>query len=221
MTDIIKSGIIENKIIEIRNQRVILDFNMAELYGVETKRVNEAVKKNPEKFPKGYIFELTKHEWRQIIINENSLLFSNTDSYGDVVENFDHLKNRKFSYISPKVFTEKGLYMLATILKSEKATETTIGIIETFTKLRAFSRAVSKLVESKEEKVQKSLMKHSAEIMTELIGNDKDVAENETSIELNFAVFKIKHTIKRKNSDNVVREEDPVYFAINNESLAE
>ena len=107
MTDIIKSGIIENKIIEIRNQRVILDFDVAELYGVETKRVNEAVKKNPEKFPKGYIFELTKHEWRQIIINENSLLFSNTDSYGDVVENFDHLKNRKFSYISPKVFTEK------------------------------------------------------------------------------------------------------------------
>lgn len=219
MTDITKFGIIENKIIEIRNQRVILDFDVAELYGVETKRVNEAVKKNPEKFPKGYIFELTKQEWRQIRINENSLLFSNTDSYGDVVENFDHLKNRKFSYISPKAFTEKGLYMLATILKSEKATETTIGIIETFTKLRAFSRAVSELVETKEEKVQKSLMKQSAEIMTELIGNDKDVAETETSIELNFAVLKIKHTIKRKNNDNVIREEEPVYFTLKTESL--
>ncbi len=216
MSDIIKSGIIENKIIEIRNQRVILDFNMAELYGVETKRVNEAVKKNPEKFPKGYIFELTKQEWRQIIINENSLLFSNTDSYGDVVENFDHLKNRKFSYISPKVFTEKGLYMLATILKSDKATETTIDIIETFTKLRALSRTVTNLVETKVEKVQKSLIKQSSEIMTELLGNDKNVAETETSIELNFAVLKIKDTIKRKNNDNEVHEDEPVNITIKN-----
>ena len=104
--------------------------------------------------------------------------------------------------------------MLATILKSEKATETTIGIIETFTKLRAFTRAVSEIVETKEEKVQKSLMKQSAEIMTELLGNDKDVSETETNIELNFAVLKIKHTIKRKNSDNEVHDEEPVYITI-------
>ena len=57
-------------------------------------------------------------------------------------------------------------------------------------------------------------MKQSAEIMTELLGNDKDVAETETSIELNFAVLKIKHTIKRKNSDNEVHDEEPVYITI-------
>ncbi len=62
MSDIIKLGNIENKIIEIRDQQVILDFDVAELYGVVTKRVNEAIKNNPEKFPKGYIFELTKQE---------------------------------------------------------------------------------------------------------------------------------------------------------------
>lgn len=216
MTDIIKFGIIENKIIEIRNQRVILDFDVAELYGVETKRVNEAVKKNPDKFPKGYIFELTKPEWRQYRINKSSLNSYSTDSYSDVVENIDHLHKIKFTSVLPKAFTEKGLYMLATILKSEKATKTTIGIIETFTKLRAFSRTVSELVESKEEQVQKSLMKQSAEIMTELIGSDKEIAETETSIELNFAVLKIKHTIKRKNNDTEVREEEPVYFTIKN-----
>ena len=214
MSDILKLSNIENKIIEIRDQQVILDFDVAELYGVVTKRVNEAIKNNPEKFPKGYIFELTKQEWRQIRVAQNHSNSSDTDNYSDVVENSDQFKNRKHSYVVPKAFTEKGLYMLATILKSEKATETTIGIIETFTKLRAFTRTVSEIVETKEEKVQKSLMKQSAEIMTELLGNDKDVAETETSIELNFAVLKIKHTIKRKNSDNEVHDEEPVYITI-------
>ena len=214
MSDIIKLSNIENKIIEIRDQQVILDFDVAELYGVVTKRVNEAIKNNPDKFPKGYIFELTKQEWRQIRVAQNHSNSSDTDNYSDVVENFDQFKNRKHSYVIPKALTEKGLYMLATILKSEKATETTIGIIETFTKLRAFTRTVSEMVETKEEKVQKSLMKQSAEIMTELLGNDKDVSETETSIELNFAVLKIKHTIKRKNSDNEVHDEEPVYITI-------
>ena len=214
MSDILKLSNIENKIIEIRDQQVILDFDVAELYGVVTKRVNEAIKNNPEKFSKGYIFELTKQEWRQIRVAQNHSNSSDTDNYSDVVENFDQFKNRKHSYVVPKAFTEKGLYMLATILKSEKATETTIGIIETFTKLRAFTRTVSEMVETKEEKVQKSLMKQSAEIMTELLGNEKDVSETENSIELNFAVLKIKHTIKRKNSDNEVHDEEPVYITI-------
>ncbi len=196
MSDIIKLSTIENKIIEIRNQQVIIDFDVAELYGVQTKEINQAVRNNPEKFPNGYVLEL------------------NSDEKNEVVKIFDHLQKLKYSAVLPKAFTEKGLYMLATILRSEKATETTIGIIETFTKLRAFSRTVSELVETKEEKVQKSLMKQSAEIMTELLGNDKDVAETETSIELNFAVLKIKHTIKRKNSDNEVHDEEPIYIRI-------
>ena len=122
MSDIIKFSNIENKIIEIRDQQVILDFDVAELYGVVTKRVNEAIKNNPDKFPKGYIFELTKQEWRQIRVTQNHSNNSDTDNYSDVVENFDHLKNRKYSYVVPKAFTEKGLYMLATILKNEKKT---------------------------------------------------------------------------------------------------
>jgi hypothetical protein len=196
MSDIIKLSTIENKIIEIRNQQVIIDFDVAELYGVQTKEINQAVRNNPEKFPNGYVLEL------------------NSDEKNEVVKIFDHLQKLKYSAVLPKAFTEKGLYMLATILRSEKATETTIGIIETFTKLRAFSRTVSELVETKEEKVQKSLMKQSAEIMTELLGNDKDVAETETSIELNFAVLKIKHTIKRKNAENEVHDEEPIYIKI-------
>lgn len=122
MTDIIKPGNIENKIIEIRDQQVILDFDVAELYGVVTKRVIEAIKNNPEKFPKGYVFELTKQEWREIKATKNNPNISGPKSYSNVVENFDQFKNRKHSYVIPKAFTEKGLYMLATILKNEKKT---------------------------------------------------------------------------------------------------
>lgn len=106
MSDIIKFSNIENKIIEIRDQQVILDFDVAELYGVVTKRVNEAIKNNPEKFPKGYVFELSKQEWRQVKITKNNSNISESDSYSDVVENFDQFKNRKHSYVIPKAFTE-------------------------------------------------------------------------------------------------------------------
>ena len=100
--------------IVLRNQPVLIDANVAELYGVETKRVNEAVRNNPKKFPYGYIFELDKYEKKE------------------VVENFDHLKKLKFSKVAPTAFTERGLYMLATILKSDRAVETTIAIVDTY-----------------------------------------------------------------------------------------
>lgn len=119
---------IEKKIISIRDELVILDSEVAQLYGVETRDINKAVKNNPDKFPKGYIIELTKEE------------------KSEVVENFHHLEKLKFSPYLPKVFTEKGLYMLATILKSDIATQTTIQIIETFTKLREFGTKYSDIV---------------------------------------------------------------------------
>ena len=76
--------------IMLRNQPVLIDADVAELYGVETKRVNEAVKNNPQKFPYGYLFELDKYEKKE------------------VVENFDRLNKLKFSKISPTAFTERG-----------------------------------------------------------------------------------------------------------------
>jgi hypothetical protein len=103
---------VEDKVIEIRNQHVIIDSDVAQLYGVETKRINEAASRNPEKFPEGYLIELNENEKRE------------------VVANCDHLASLKFSPNLPNAFTEKGLYMLATILKSPKATETTLGIVE-------------------------------------------------------------------------------------------
>ena len=145
MENIVNFKDVEKALLEIRGQRVILDSDVARLYGVNTMRVNEAVKNNPDKFPTGYIIELTK------------------DEKNEVIENFDNPK-LKFSPVLPKAFTEKGLYMLATILKSPKATQTTIAIIETFAKIKELTRTVSKISESHDEQEQKGLIQHGGDI---------------------------------------------------------
>ncbi len=180
MHELVKFKEIEEKIISVRGQQVILDNDVATLYGVETKRINEAVKNNPEKFPEGYIIYLSKNEKDK------------------VVEFFDHLANIRFSPILPKAFTEKGLYMLATILRSPVATETTIAIVETFAKIKELTRTVSELSETEEESKQKSLMQKSGEIMSDILGSELSTSDTETTIELNLAVLKLKHTVKRK-----------------------
>lgn len=178
---VVKFNNIEEKIITIRNQQVIIDSNVAELYGVQTKEINQAVRNNPEKFPFGYVFELNKQEVTDL---RSKFLTANVSPKSRVL---------------PKAFTEKGLYMLATILKSEKATQTTIAIIETFTKIRELSRTVAELSEIKDEKEQKSLMQKSGEIISDILGEDMKTTDTETTVELNFAVLKFKHTVKRKN----------------------
>ena len=180
MNGIVKFGEVSEKVVRLRDQDVLLDFSVAELYGVETKRVNEAVKNNPDKFPEGYIFELQQSEKQY------------------VVENFDHLQGLKKSPVLPKAFTEKGLYMLATILKSERAAQTTIAIIEAFAKLRELSRTIGEMSANPDKFRQKTLMQKSGEIMADLFGEDMQTTDTETEIELNFAVLKLKHTVKRK-----------------------
>lgn len=176
---LIKFSNVEEKIITIRDVKVILDSDVAELYGVQTRDINKSVKNNPDKFPKGYVFELDKQE----VAN---LRWKNSTT------------NLSMSRVNPKAFTEKGLYMLATILKSEKATQTTIAIIETFTQIRELSRTVAELSEIKDENEQKTLMQKSGEIISDILGEDMKTTDTETTVELNFAVLKFKHTIKRK-----------------------
>jgi hypothetical protein len=171
---------VSNKIIHIQNCDAIIDSDVAKLYGVSTKSINQAVKNNPEKFPLGYVLELTQ------------------DEKAEVVKNFDHLKGLKFSSQLPKAFPEKGLYMLATILKSEKATSTTIAIIETFTKFKTLSRNIKELSSITDNKQKQSLMQKSGELIAEILDDDLAANERETTIELNFVVLKFKHTVKRK-----------------------
>jgi hypothetical protein len=179
MSNILKFNEVESKLINLRGQNVLLDSDVAVLYGVETRDINKSVKNNPGKFPKGYIFELSKEE-----LDDLRWKFSTANL----------AKTRVF----PKVFTEKGLYMLATILKSDRATQTTIAIVETFTKIRELARTVSELSETTEDFKQKSLMQKGGEIIADLLGDDLQTSDTETSIEINFALMKFKHTVKKK-----------------------
>jgi phage regulator Rha-like protein len=179
MKQLLKLEDVENKIVIIREKPVLLDSDVAELYDIETKRVNEAVSNNPEKFPEGYILDLEKHEWEKL-----KSKFSTSIKGGKVK--------------LPKAFTEKGLYMLATILKSQKAVETTLAIVETFVKFRELSRNIASITEVKTEPEQKELMKKSGEIIAELLDDGLSINASETTIELNLAMFKIKHTVNRK-----------------------
>ena len=170
---------IEDKIITLRGQKVLLDRDVAILYGVETKRVNEALRNNLDKFPKDYCFTLQVSEKQQL------------------VENFDRFSSLKHSPVEPKAFTEKGLYMLATILRSPRATATTFAIIESFFKLRTLVRNVNIMATEYDEEKRKSLVQRSGELLNELLTDEGDITETESSIELNLYALKMKRTVKR------------------------
>jgi hypothetical protein len=91
--------------------------------------------------------------------------------------------------------------MLATILKGEQATATTIAIVETFAKLRELSRSIAALSDIPEEAKQKELMQKSSDILADILSNDMEVTDRETSFELNFAVMKFRHTVKQKKKE--------------------
>jgi len=118
MDEMIPQEVIENKILLIRGKKVMLDRDLAELYGVETKRLNEQVKRNQERFPDDFMFQLTKEE------------------KGKLVANCDRFKILKHSTSLPYVFTEHGALMLANVIKSSTAIGMSIVIVRTFTKLR-------------------------------------------------------------------------------------
>jgi len=180
--NVVRFSEVEEKILVIRGESVILDSDVAVLYGVETKRVNEAVKNNEDKFPLGYIIELTD--------DETSFLRSKIST----LETGGRGQHTKYA---PKAFTEKGLYMLATILKSPRATQTTIAIVEAFAKIRELSRSIAALSQSPQEYEQKQLMQKSGDIIADIFGDDLRATGTETNFELNFALFKVKHTVRR------------------------
>lgn len=178
-TELIQFKDVESKIAVIRGQQVIADADVAELYGVETKRVNEAVRHNPEKFPDDYMIVLTDSELRDL---RSKISTTNVSAM-----------NRN----STKVFTEKGLYMLATVLKSKRATEVTFVIIETFFKVRALKQELVALHEEKDKEKQKSKMQHFGEVLSEIVMPDADTTETESTLELNFVIGKLSHKVKR------------------------
>ena len=177
---------VEKKIITLRNQQVILDSDVADLYGVETKQINKSVKNNPEKFPEGYVFELLDTE------------------RDELVKNFHRFEKQKHSTVVPKAFTEKGLYMLATILKSPKAVETTIAIVEAYAKLKELSRVIVEVPQYEDKSTEQQVLLHrGGQLVEDIISDILPKQSSETSFELNLAMFKFKHSVKRENDDEI------------------
>jgi hypothetical protein len=169
-----KITLVEDKILIVRGQQVLLDRDVASLYGVETREINKAVRNNPDKFPDGYCFRLQQTEKQY------------------VVENFHRLENLKFSTIEPRAFTEKGLYMLATVLKSPEAVEVTFAIIETFAKLRELARSIERLNTEDIPVIEaKTLKAKVTQMFKDVFTDPLPVKMQKVLVSVNFGILKI------------------------------
>jgi ORF6N domain-containing protein len=170
---IIRLEDVDERIIHLRQQDVILNIDIATLYGVQTRDINKAVKNNPDKFPDGYIFELTKKEFEDLQWKFSTAKFSKTR-------------------VLPKAFTEKGLYMLATILKSKQATQTTLAIIEAYAKLKNLSRNINSISRVQDENKKQDILGKSGELITEIFSNDFNSQRKRNFNRIEFCSFKLQ-----------------------------
>lgn len=179
---------IKSRMLVVRNQAVLLDRDVAALYQVQTREINQAVRNNPEKFPLNYVFQLGKDEfenWKSKILTSNLTV---EEKHG-IKMGLRH---------APYAFTERGLYMLATILKGAVATRVTLAIIETYAQLRSMVSDMEALQTLKdgspEQAAQLTQVGHK---LAELIGENLSTESTKTTIELNLAVLKITHEVTR------------------------
>ena len=173
---------VEDNIIILRGQQVMIDSDVADLYGVDTRRINEAVKNNPEKFPEGYIIPLTKSEFNILRSKISTAKWT---------------KRRTI----PNSFPEKGLYMLATVLKSPDAVDATFAIIETFAKLRELARLMDRLNETDIPEAEASTLKEkSVKLFKEVFTDPLPLKMRQTKFSFNLGVVKIsvETTFERK-----------------------
>jgi hypothetical protein len=143
---IVPTGKIENRILMIRGEKIIIDADLAEFYGVPTKRLNEQVKRNKARFPEDFMFQLTPEEKL------------------DLVAKCDHLARLKYSKTEPFAFTEHGAIMAASVLNSSRATETSIYIVRAFVKLRVMI-AEHKELARKIARIERHLAEHDEQII--------------------------------------------------------
>jgi histidyl-tRNA synthetase len=167
---VIPNEVITNKIYFIRNQKVMLDIDLAELYQVETKRINEQVKRNISRFPDHFMFQLNEEEY-QNLKSQNA-----TSSWGG---------NRKL----PHAFTEHGVLQLSNVLKSERATQMSIKIIEVFVSLKDFLTDSLNL-KLEVDRIKKKLINHDKNIELVFSYLDELIEKKENTIERNKIGYK-------------------------------
>ena len=187
--------VIRHRIYEVRGLRVMLDRDLAELYGVETRALNQAVKRNIDRFPDDFLFRLNKNEWTflksQIVISNND---ATTADNKDVATNGDSLKsqfvisNRGGDRALPYAFTELGIAMLSSVLRSETAIQVNINIMRAFVAIRHAVSAwqgVNLKVEQLSHKVDQ-LNNYVEEILHDQndINQQQDETNNEIAIQI-------------------------------------
>lgn len=136
---------IERKIFVIRNNKVMIDRDLANLYQVTTKVLNQAVKRNMQRFPEDFMFQLTQNEKEELVTN------------------CDHLKELKFSPVLPYAFTQNGVAMLSSILNSDRAVQVNIQIMRTFTKIKEVLLSHEEL-RRRIENIERKLGEHDEDI---------------------------------------------------------
>ena len=152
---------------------MLLDRDVAALYGVETKALNQAVKRNADRFGEGYIFQLNTQE----IANWKSQIVTSNLSKEEIAGLKMGLRR------APYAFTERGLYMLATVLNSDRAVRATKAIIETYAKVRSMVR---------------DMLTRAGHKLASLIGDNLTTQSRKTTIELNLALLKISHEVTER-----------------------
>lgn len=169
--------IIENKIYEIRGQKVMLDFDLAEMYGIETKRLKEQVRRNMERFPSDFLFQLTKEEVNQLTFNIRSQNAT--------------LSKDWFRY-APFAFTEQGVAMLSGILRSPRAVEVNINIMRAFVRMRQY--LLSHAPKEELEELRKRI-----EYLEEDVSSDRNSYEKQFD-DLFSAFAKLSAAVQVKNT---------------------
>ncbi|MBN1332103.1 ORF6N domain-containing protein [Candidatus Dojkabacteria bacterium] len=165
---------IANRILFIRGQKVIIDSDIAGLYGVETKVLNQAVRRNNERFPEDFMFVLTK--------KEKSELVTNCDRFGAL----------KHSAVFPHAFTEQGVAMLASVLRSKRAVEMSILIVRTFVRLR-------------------NLLQNNEELLRRIQALECDMDTNKQTI---IDIYEVVEQLLSIDQDGSEKDPEPMGFRI-------
>ena len=168
---------IQSKIYELRGQKIILDFDFAEMYEVETRALKQAVKRNLDRFPEDFMFQLTKQEWKEVI--------TKCDNLTDTI---------RFSPVTSFAFTEQGVAMLSSVLKSKKALQVNIAIMRAFVFIRQYALTHKDLTDKIQE-LEKRYNKQFADVydaINYLLQKDKQQTEQKDRKRIGFDVDKQK-----------------------------
>lgn len=200
---------IQYRIHEIRGQKVMLDFDLAALYGVETKRLNEQVKRNIERFPEDFMFQLTKGEW---VILQSQIATTNQSENEDnnlLQSQIATTKGMRMKRSLPYAFTENGVAMLSSVLRSPLAIQMNIGIMRVFTEIRRMATTLA-LPDSNAE-LRKEIQAVRDE-MNEILADQNEINEDTRAqldaISTALAELQDNRTHRRRRAIGFIQPED-------------